>query len=392
MVFFYHFGFYLFVMKKSLLTICAISLLAFNGYAQTFCETSAYSPYKDYLLNAEGDWSDYSFCVTIYIHVVRRSDGTGGQSVANVNEALTYLDSAFNPYSIYFKWDHNINYIDNSTYFNSPRKIFDLTFYDHHDGVDIYLFDDTVGGVAGWGYGATEDVGADSKLLVTGVHRNNPLYPLVRSYVLAHEMGHVFNLWHTRHGTVTEDGDGNQCHEWANGLNGSECGDYISDTPADPDMAYNVEYPDCFWPFEVLDDNEEYFDPDELNIMGQTHVACMEYFTFLQSRRMKKALALLPFLQDVSSYIISPSYPCSSIAPLIFYPNATDNELNLDLTNRPANIYTYELYDSYGIMVLSGESPNILKTLDVSGLPEGIYFLHFYENGEIIIKQILVDR
>lgn len=89
---------------------------------------------------------------------------------------------------------------------------------------------------------------------------------------------------------------------------------------------------------------------------------------------------------------MTPSYPCASIAPLVFYPNATNSELNLDLTNRPNNIYTYELYDPYGIRVLSGESPNVLKTLDVSGLPEGIYFLHFYDNGEMIIKQILVDR
>ena len=344
------------------------------------------------MLNAEGDWSDYSFCVTIYVHVIRSSNGTGGQSVANVNEALGYLDDAFNPYNIYFKWNHVINYINNTSYYNSPSTIFNTQTYDHSDGVDIFLFDDSINGVGNWGYGSTEFVGFSSKLLVTGSYKGISSYPLVRSYVLAHEMGHVFNLWHTRHGTVTESGDPNQCKEWVNGLNGSECGDYIMDTPADPDMAFNVEYPACDWTAVLYDENGDQYDPDEHNMMGRTHVACMEYFTFLQSRCMKKALALLPFLQDVSSYITTPSYPCSSIAPLVFYPNATDSELNLDLTNRPANIYTYELYDPYGISVLSGESTNVLKTLDVSGLPEGIYFLHFYDNGEMIIKQILVDR
>lgn len=157
-------------------------------------------------------------------------------------------------------------------------------------------------------------------------------------------------------------------------------------------MAFNVEYPGCDWTIVLYDENGDQYDPDEHNLMGRTHVACMENFTFRQSRRMKKALALLPFLQEVSTYVTSPTYPCVSITPLVFYPNATDSELNLDLTNRPAALYSYELYDPYGIMVLSGESFNVLKTLDVSGLAEGVYFLHFYDNGEIIIKQILVDR
>ena len=92
---------------------------------------------------------------------------------------------------------------------------------------------------------------------------------MVRSYVIAHEMGHVFNLWHTRHGTVTETGDSNQCKEWVNGLNGAECGDYIQDTPADPDIAFNVEYPACDWTVVLYDENNDQYDPDEHNMMGR---------------------------------------------------------------------------------------------------------------------------
>ncbi len=116
----------------------------------------------------------------------------------------------------------------------------------------------------------------------------------------------------------------------------------------------------------------------------------MNYFTSKQSTRMKNAMANIPRLQLISNYTVS-GYPCPTIG-LTYYPNAADNELNLDLREKPANIYTYQLYNYYGVLVLSGESPNILKTIDTSSLDEGLYFLHFYENGELIIKQLVIEH
>lgn len=40
--------------------------------------------------------------------------------------------------------------------------------------------------------------------------------------------------------------------------------------------------------------------------------------------------------------------------------------------------------------MLSGESQNVIETIDTTTLDEGVYFLHFYENGELTIKQIVV--
>jgi Secretion system C-terminal sorting domain len=325
---------------------------------------------------------------------LRRDDGTGGQSVANVNEALTYLDDALNPFYIFFKWDNIINYIDDTTLFDTPSGVINNMTYDHSDGIDMYLGDDTVGHpLDGYGYGQTAGVGVSSKLLVTGSYFGNIQYPLVRSFVLAHEMGHVFNLWHTRHGNIIEDleDDPNQCPELVNGSNGWDCGDYIIDTPADPDIAFNINPDDCEWLGSGVDANGDPYDPDELNMMARTHPVCMEYFSFQQSRRIKTALALISFLQDVSTYTSYQGNPCAP-STLNFYPNAADGELNLDLTNKPANTYTYYIYDSNGIVVLSGVSPNVLETIDTSGLVEGLYFLHFHENGGVVIKQIVVDH
>jgi len=43
-------------------------------------------------------------------------------------------------------------------------------------------------------------------------------------------------------------------------------------------------------------------------------------------------------------------------------------------------------------VVIAGESPNVLETIDTSSLGEGIYFLHFYENGTLTIKQVVIDH
>ncbi len=382
------------ILKNFYIFILALTF-TLTSYSQNFCESSAYSPNKSLIVgnNNHPDYTNYSFCVKIYIHVLQRSDDSGGQSVNNVNIAVQKLNTAFNSKNIYFKWNNNINYIKNTSYYNSPGNVFNTSTYDHSDGIDIYMGDDYANHpISGEGYGLTAGIGASSKFVLTGQHLGLPQYPIVRSFVMAHEMGHVFNLWHTRHGTVIEDidDDPNQCSELVNGSNGGICGDYIADTPADPGMS-NVSDSNCFWPVQLYDANNDLYNPDETNFMGYTHTNCMNYFSDGQFSRMKKALALIPFLQLTTEYITFPGNPCSSLG-FKAYPNAADNELHLDLTEKPYALYTYQLYNINGEIVQSGDSYNIIKTLDTSELQNGSYFLHFYEDGEMIIKQIIIQH
>jgi hypothetical protein len=383
------------VMKKYLLIVC-VFMYSLNSFSQGFCETSSYSPNYNLLVNTfrQADFTSHYFCVTIYVHVLRRDNGTGGQSSANVNSALGYLDSAFNPRGISFDWNGIINYIDDTSLYDAPSGVMNSLPSDHTNGVDIYLGDDSVGHpVDGNGYGTTEGVGYSSKLMVTGFFLGTNL---VRSPILSHEMGHVFNLWHTRHGTVTEDflADPYQCPELVNGSNAATCGDYIVDTPADPDIAFNVNPITCVWTgTSPPDANGDAYVPDIDNIMARSHPDCMDYFTPEQRNRMGTALMMVSHLQSVSKYTFTwGDDPCEEITSLNYYPNSANNELNLDLTDKPANTYSYTLYDSTGVVSLSGQSTNVLETIDTSGLQEGIYFLHFNENGVVIIKQIIVDH
>lgn len=342
-----------------------------------------YSPYKGF------DYSPFSFCIKTYVHVIRKSDGTGGQSVSDVYQALSFLDASYNPHNIYFRWNHQIDYIDNSQLYANPSgAVFNIN--NHSDGLDIYLYDDSNGFLGHTGVGSADE--GKTAVFVAGyfLDNHNVIFPLVKSHVLSHEVGHVLFLWHTHHGTGEITNDPNQCPELVNGSNSDICGDYVTDTPADPNMGYNVDLDTCEWQGSGEDENGDSYEPDEHNIMSYTQPKCMRYFTPKQSARMKNAMAKIPRLQLISNYT-SYGFPC--ITPgLKYYPNATDNELNLDLREKPAGIYQYELYNYSGVVVLSGESSNILKTIDTSGLDNGIYFLHFHENGELIVKQIIIQH
>lgn len=383
-------------MNKVGLSLALLSVIA--GNSQDYCSTTSNSEYLELVFETykDLDVTTHKLCVKIYIHVIRRDNGTGGQSIANIDEALGYLEDAFNPHDIYFWWDNKINYIDNTTHFNHPPTIMSIDTYDNDDGVDIYLFDDNYAHpVTGNGIGLASGIGIDPAKFLVGGSWNSGLInmPLVRSHVLSHEMGHVLYLWHTHHGTVAETGDPNQCAECVSGYNSTYCGDYINNTPADPNINYNVDvncswlglgYDNCVSPFQG-----NAYTPDELNIMSYTDPFCMAYFSPGQGVRMKKALMVIPHLQNLSNHSTTGIICPDSGFPLRFYPNPIDDKLYLDLKEKRNNIYQYEIYDMYGIRKISGQTFNEIKEINVSELDSGIYFLFFYDSAEVIIKTVL---
>lgn len=126
-----------------------------------------------------------------------------------------------------------------------------------------------------------------------GTHLNQSL---ITSHVISHEMGHVLFLWHTHHGTG-EGGNDNPCPELVDGSNSSICGDYVTDTPADPHIQFNVNS-SCQWLGSGTDANGDSYNPDEHNIMAYTTPQCMSYFTSLQGLRARNAIASLSYLQQ----------------------------------------------------------------------------------------------
>lgn len=246
-----------------------------------------------------------TYCLKVYFHVIRRDDGTGGQTVAAVNQAFQILNQDYNSHNISFSWDNTIDYIDNTTYYDIPihGSGFDIvdgqavyispeifTVNNHQDGIDIYLFDSssTING------GEANGVGSASEFLISGSYQGQSL---ATSHIVSHEMGHVLFSWHTHRGTSGEDISDGACPELVNGNNSDICGDLVEDTPADPNIQQNVDS-SCQWTGSGTDANQESYDPDEQNIMSYSAPQYMSYFTPLQGVRMRNAIATLPNLQQ----------------------------------------------------------------------------------------------
>jgi len=294
-------------MKAKIYISIILMTIFYTAKAQTFCYTPNYSSNQSLnTMMRSSSLANDSYCVKIYMHVIRRTNGSGGQTTNAVNQAFQILNADYNPHDIFFNWDGIIDYIDNTTYYNNPNygsgyetingevvfiypDIFSVN--NHQDGIDIYLFDDSIGGS-----GLAHGVGDSSEFYVTGSFWEAPNYSLITSHVISHEMGHVLFLWHTHHGTG-EGGDDNPCAELVNGNNSSTCGDYVEDTPADPHINFNVDS-SCQWQGSGTDANGDSYNPDEQNIMAYTTPQCMDYFTPLQGLRARNALATLPFLQQ----------------------------------------------------------------------------------------------
>lgn len=281
-------------MKKLIIIAILFAFGFLKLSAQTFCFTPANSSNNAlYASSFKSASVEENYELRIYVHVIRRTDGTGGQSTSDVNTALSFLDNDFNPHGIYFTWNGSIDYIDYDTYYSSPTTAI-YSVNNHSDGIDIYLFDDE--SAEG---GRANGVGESSEFWISGSFWEEPFGSLVKSHVISHEMGHVLFLYHTHHGTYNEGGDPDQCAELVDGSNSSTCGDYISDTPADPHLWFDVDFTTCTWNDRGTDENGDSYDPDETLIMAYTHPDCMSYFSDEQGDRMRTAIETLSFLQDV---------------------------------------------------------------------------------------------
>ncbi len=317
--------------KITIIFLVIISLVQLRG--QTFCLTPPYSSNMNYHSLLKTKQVDRSFCIKIYIHVIRQSDGSGGPSVGDINTAVSYLDSDFNPHEIFFNWDNVVDYINNDIYYSTPTTaIFDVN--NHEDGIDIYLFDDESS--AG---GRANGVGESSEFWISGSFWDEPFGSLVKSHVISHEMGHVLFLWHTHHGTYYEGGnDTGQCAELVDGTNSSSCGDYISDTPADPHLQFDVDHINCNWNSSGTDANGDNYNPDETLIMSYTHPDCMSNFTNEQGERMRNALDTLPYLIDTL-------VDCDNNCPEnIYLPTTTINSDETELHQASNTIENYGYY------------------------------------------------
>jgi|GEM_PF-2251491 len=278
-----------------ILQLFAVLLIGVQSNAQSICHTpdidnGSYEPLD---LSQASLASHPGYYLTVYIHIIRTSSGTGGQPVTVPAEVLDLLNEDFNQHSIYFRWDECIDFIDDDVFYyetsvQALKDVFDIN--SHDDGIDIYLFHDDHE-VKG---GSTMGPGVSSEFFVSGKIGEDPFSNVVETKIVSHEMGHVLNLLHTHHGAEMSN---------AENPDGTDCeidGDMLCDTPADPDLLGYVSFPGCvwaedaylpIWPIEL-------YDPDVELIMSYTHPGCMTYFSGEQVNKMQWSIENLAHLQE----------------------------------------------------------------------------------------------
>lgn len=234
--------------------------------------------------------------VPIRPHIVRRSDGTGGFSLARMNQAMAIANSHFllNGSGIQFYFAGiTPDYIDDNNLFTT----FPYPEGTSVDGKDAYnalnqYYVNFIPGYGGYAPYPTNNITSTRSFIATN---------LLDPKTVSHELGHNFNLIHTHGSPPTNElvtrGAGANCMGTSSASVTVIVGDLLCDTPADPYgmPGAGVIYPDGCPQYDpnstARDAHGDAYSPSMTNIMSY-YPSCTHDFTPGQYERMQAGLAL----------------------------------------------------------------------------------------------------
>lgn len=236
--------------------------------------------------------------VPIRFHVVRRNDGTGGASIASLNQALVILNQLYQPVGMaFYLCGSQPHYIDNTALFdydNSEESLL-ANSNDVTNAINVYLPNT----LAYEGNQATGYAYFPSSLAIS--NRVFVKASQLTDYTLAHELGHYFNLYHTFQSNqsstvanrelVIRPGELQQGRPFP--PNCTTAGDFVCDTPADPYGRPGATVSGCVYSGTSTDANGDLFSPLLSNIMSY-YFTCSNSHTFTpgQQARITDGLSL----------------------------------------------------------------------------------------------------
>ncbi len=328
------------------------------------------------------DHSLSTFHLRVKVHVLRLpGDPTSGQRLLAVNEAMNILYEAFDPMDVYLVWDGFVDYIDDTDLYSGsdPDAIFNTN--DQSNRIDIYLLDNRVPG-----YGKANGIGESTEFVIGGYTLNeneDDNFYFINSEVLPHELGHVFFLFHTFHGSPAEAGDCAECDDPNDPFNRSSCGDYINDTP--PDYGFNWTGVDenCNYTQGGQDDCGFPLNPLTDNFMSYSDPKCRTSFTNAQKKRMKNAIGHFPHLQNTHltnfDYIRGDS---SLICDFISKEYFVYSDSFSDLTIESSSNVTIDVQP-----IVNGRR-RVIVTNDIIGQTEGeMGYIRLKRNGQVLTQR-----
>ena len=343
-------------------------------HAQTkgFCGTSPNIP--NFLSTIPGSQlksAASSYTIRIFFHIMRKSDGTGGLSQQEVNTAFNTLVSDYQSYNIYFSllgtdeirddtnYDRtNFTDLNDNTDLNGDGKFDVFSVNSHTNAIDIYLFaNDKLN------FGLAANIPGTALVIGGNAFNTN----LASSHVLSHEVGHCLGLFHTFHGTDRVH-EAIGCAEFVDGSNGSTCGDFVQDTPADPSRIFDCgTQSTCTWDCSTsyTDVHGAHYTPDTHLFMAYTFPNCMNHHTSGQVTRMFSAIANSCLLQNVLVRTISG--PTSTCDPSTVLTYTVTNLPSMATVNWTSNNVTYvsgQGSNSYSVKVYQQGDASIQATIN----------------------------
>ena len=171
--------------------------------------------------------------VPIRPHIFRQTNGTGGMSVAKMNDVIGTTNRYYllNGYGIQFYFCGTApDYVDNDTYYNSFSSVSENTIADAHDAtnaMNMYIVHSFAqSGLGGYAYFPANGLYSTRSFILDESYTED-----LGNRLIPHELGHNFNLSHTFQGST---GNNPELVTRGAGANCTTAGDLVCDTPADP--------------------------------------------------------------------------------------------------------------------------------------------------------------
>ena len=327
--------------------------------------------------------------VPIQIHMVLRNDGTGYNPLDSLQWEIDTLNARFGRGNIQFFQCAPVKYIKSTTLYNSRYDSYNthkcggytpeyiLGSYSVPNVVNIYLIDSSNTSHAHFPSDRTSKC-ADWIILNKA--------QLKWYGVLAHEMGHYLNLFHTFNGERLA---ANREHITRNSADGCyNCltvGDLLCDTEADPDTSSSGSWNNaCNFTMTTRDTGclDQKFTPWNENIMSYSD--CTHFFTQGQITRMTAAL-----LNSSRNYLkcdaLEDCQPQLTLLGNGTYTNKYFQTSNYIYSTQNNISYNYLAYDAKNLITLS---PGFQATAYLgnvfSAYIEGCYGDRIYERGQSI--------
>ena len=300
--------------------------------------------------------------IPIRAHVLRRTNGTGGVTLANLNAALAQVNAYYLSSELQFYFcASQPNYIDNSTFFEFDNSE-ESALCDPNavnNAINVYFPNSISFGsmaVSGYAYFPSQ-YNAYNRVFVQAPS-------LTDNRTLAHELGHYFNLYHTFQGST--DANATELVTRSTGSNCVSKGDRLCDTPADPYGQPNVAVSGCNYTGTATDANGATYAPSLINIMSYFY-GCGNTFTGGQLSRMVDGHLLRT--DPINDYTLS-CPPTVLAAPNNFVSTISMGGVILsfdDLSNETGYIVERStVSDTSGFVPIAGLAPNVTTYTDNS--------------------------